>query len=152
MPVVMVGLCFPLANLIWANRTRIEKICIICHFFFWKAKLVRAGKWRYHNVVKWYLLKMDSMKWEEKMTNKIFSQIFLIDFLGHFSNRLRNISTLSEHIFNNITLLHLHIKPTISLLYTMKESLVWSFQNTPIIYYSYHSVINADHSKLRDFQ
>ena len=72
---------------IWANRTRSEKICIICHFFFGKAKLVRAGKLRYHNVVKWYLLKMDwGIEFEKKkVTKKIFSWIFLIDFFGNFS-------------------------------------------------------------------
>ena len=42
-----------------ANRNRREKTFILCRFFSGKAKLVRAEKYRYHIVVKWYLLKMD---------------------------------------------------------------------------------------------
>ena len=53
--------------LIWANRNRREKTFILCLFFSGKAKLVRAEKYRYHIVVKWYLLKMDlGFKFETK--------------------------------------------------------------------------------------
>ena len=63
---------------IWANWTRSEKIFILCPFIFGKAKLVRAEKYRYHNVVKWYLLKMDSgiESEKKKQTTKLFHVFF----------------------------------------------------------------------------
>ena len=54
--------------------------------FFGKAKLVWVGKCRYHIVVKWYLLKMDSgFEFEKKkMITKYFHGFFWIDFLDIF--------------------------------------------------------------------
>ena len=118
-----------------------EKTFILCRFFSGKAKLVRAEKYRYHIVVKWYLLKMDlGFKYETNKWQNTFSWIF-----WYFSIRLENILTLEFNNFIDITL-------TIFLLHTMKDSLVWSYQNTHNLNESDRFSMFNNCSKLRDFK
>ena len=69
--------------------TRSEKTLILCPFIFGKAKLERAGKYRYHNVVKWYLLKIDSeIESEKKNFQKDIVMDFFDRFFGIFSHQI----------------------------------------------------------------
>ena len=70
---------------------------------------------------------------------------FFDRFLGKFCIILENTPTLALHIFLDIT-------PTVFLLHTMKESLVWSSQNTHILNESDRFSMFKSCPKLRDFK
>ena len=81
----------------------------------------------------------------KKFTKKYFHGFFLIDFFGYFFIRLENTPTLAFNIFIDITL-------KIFLLHTMKESLVWTYQNTHNLNESDQFSMFNSFSKLRDFK
>ena len=132
-------------HIIWASMTRSKKKLYYVSLFF-KAKLMRDGKCRYLNFVKWYLHKMDwGIELEKKFVQKNIFMDFFDRFLGKFCIILENTPTLALHIFLDIT-------PTVFLLHTMKESLVWSSQNThKLNEFDQFSMFNSC-PKLRDFK
>ena len=79
-----------------------------------------------------------------KNDKKIFSWIFFDRFFWKFFIILENTPTLALHIF-------LYITTTIFLLNTMKESLVWSSQNTQDLNRSDQFSMFNRWTKLRDF-